>query len=136
MKGTLLILPMLALLSWVACSEQAPSPTEQGGGFSAGQPRNQLPQQESASQAMEGTLTKVNPDTKRISIRIADGSERSFSYSDSTLIVGSEDTIEGLGRMNGARIRVEYTLGGQGNQAEKVEVLTGQASTPPAGGTY
>jgi hypothetical protein len=85
---------------------------------------------------MEGILTRVDPDIMRISIRTPDGSARSFSYSDSTLVTGSEDTIEGLGKSGGARIRISYTIGGQGNEAEKVEVLTGQAGAPPAGGTY
>jgi hypothetical protein len=59
-----------------------------------------------------------------------------FSYSDLTLITGSENTIEGLGKVNGARVKVWYTIGGQGNEAEEIEILTGQAKTPPAGGVY
>lgn len=133
MRWTLLVLPVLALLSGVACSEQQPSPAAQELSFPGTQ---DPPLQEPSSQTMEGILTRVDPDIMRISIRTPDGSARSFSYSDSTLVTGSEDTIEGLGKSGGARIRISYTIGGQGNEAEKVEVLTGQAGAPPAGGTY
>jgi hypothetical protein len=122
------LLPILALLSWAACSEQPNSPTVQQEIFPAGQ--------EPLNQTMEGTLTKVDPESKRISIRTADGSERSFSYSDLTLITGSEDTVEGLAKVNGARVKIWYALGGQGNEAEEIEILTGQAGTPPVGGMH
>ena len=63
MRRKLLLLPILALVPWIACNEQPASPTAQGGDYPAEELPSQLPQ-EPALQAMEGTLAKVEQAAK------------------------------------------------------------------------
>lgn len=133
MTRKLLLLPLLALMPWIACNEQPASPTAQGGDYQ--ELPSQLPAQEPALQAMEGTLTKVDPAGKMIWIRLPDGSESIFRYSDRTLVAGAGNTIEGLGKMNGSRVRIRYTVNGEGNAAEEIEILPEQTQDPADSGS-
>jgi hypothetical protein len=125
MRKTLLFVPMLALFPWIACNEQPASPTAQGGDY-----QELPPAQAPALQAMEGMLTKVDPAGKMIWIRTADGIESRFSYSDLTLVAGADNTVEGLAKMNGSRVRIRYTVSGAGYAAEEIEILSGQTPDP------
>jgi hypothetical protein len=63
-------------------------------------------------------------------IRTADGIESTFSYSDLTLVAGADNTVEGLAKMNGSRVRIRYTVSGAGYAAEEIEILSGQTPDP------
>ena len=131
MRKAFLLLPMLALIPWIACNEQPSSPTAQGGDYQAEEFPSQP--QEPALQGMEGTLTKVDPAAKMIWIRMADGSESIFSYSDMTLVVGADNTVAGLGKESGSHVRIRYTISGQVQTAEEIQVLPDQTQDPADG---
>ena len=132
MRKAFLLLPMLALIPWIACNEQPDSPAAQGGDAEAFP--SQPPAHELALQA-EGTLTKVDPAAKMIWIRMADGSESIFSYSDMTLVAGADNTVEGLGKMNGSHLRIRYSTSGGVQTAEEIQILSEQSQDPAAGGS-
>lgn len=127
MSRSLMILPILALLPWIACNEQPGSPAAQEGDL---QPQGLPQQQESVAQTVEGMLTKIDADMMLIWVRAADGSERSFSYSDLTLVTGVEDSVEGLGKMTGARLRIWYAPRAEGDAAAEIEILSAQTKDP------
>jgi len=134
MRRMSLLLSMLALIPWIACNEQPNSPAAQGGDYQTEQSPSQLPGLAPALQVMEGTLTKADSAGKMIWIRMADGSESMFSYSDRTLVAGAGNTVEGLGKVNGSRVRIRYTTSGEGNSAEEIEILSEQTQDPADSG--
>lgn len=130
MRRMFLLLPMLALIPWIACNEQPNSPTAQGGDYQTEQFPSQFPEQKPALQVMEGTLTKVDSAGRMIWIRTTDGSESMFSYSDTTLVAGAGNTLEGLAKVNGSRVKIRYTTSGEGNSAEEIEILSEGGPNP------
>ena len=125
MKKALLAFAMLAPLAWTACSEQPASPMAQ----EAAPPSEPAPfsQPMPALQMAEGALTKVDAASRMISIRTADGTERTFSYFDETEVLGADNTVEGLAKVNGDKLRVFYESQGPGwDAAWRIEVMAGE----------
>jgi hypothetical protein len=69
----------------------------------------------------EGELKSINVDTKTLVIKDASGSERTFSFSDSTGIIGASGA-QGLSGKQGSRVRVGYVMQGDINSANWIEI--------------
>lgn len=134
MKVLLHVLLVPALLLWSACSEQPDDPNQTSPALDPqiGQIEPApLESQESPSQMVEGTLTRVDPNAMSITIRTTDGSERRFTYSDRTLVSGADGNVEGLATKSGARVRVWYTA--EGGPVEEIEIVAGDSAQPAPG---
>ena len=93
----------------------------------AGRPTAAALQQEPGAMIMEGTLVNVDSKSKLIRIKVADGSEMEFAYTEQTEIAGTGETAEGLASRNGSRLRVHYQVLAGISVAVKIEVLPVQA---------
>jgi hypothetical protein len=123
---------MLAPLAWIACSEQpAGQMAQEAAPQSETSPFAQpLPEM----QMVEGTLANVDTARRMISIQTPDGTERRFSYSDETAVQGADNTVEGLAKVNGDKLRVLYESQGPGSEAAlRIEVVTEEIPTASGG---
>jgi Cu/Ag efflux protein CusF len=69
-----------------------------------------------------GELSKVDPDAKTLSIKMAGGAEMLFRYTDQTTVTGGEKTVAGLATKSGAQVAVSYRVEGTSNIATRIEV--------------
>jgi hypothetical protein len=67
-----------------------------------------------------GSLTNVDAAAKTLTVKLADGNEVSFKYTDTTEITGAKDGAAGLATMKDARVTVHYTE----NAADKSKTAT------------
>jgi hypothetical protein len=70
---------------------------------------------------VSGELTRVNPESKTITVKNATG-EVMFKYNDQTAMIGTQKTVAGLATMNGEQVTVTYVVDGTSNMATKIEV--------------
>ena len=80
----------------------------------------QAPQQD---KAFQGTLVKVDSDTKTITAKDADNKEMMFHYTEQTQIVGSEKTVQGLAGKSGSKLNITYKVERGANNAMRIELL-------------
>ena len=81
---------------------------------------SQAPQ---AEKTFSGTLTKVDPAKKVISIKgTGNALEMTFTYDDKTQVTGAERTVEGLAGKSGAMLKVTYREQGTDQVATRIEV--------------
>jgi hypothetical protein len=67
---------------------------------------SQAPQ---AEKTFSGTLTKVDPDKKVISVKgTGNQPEMTFMYDDTTQVTGAEKSVQGLAGKSGAMLKVTY----------------------------
>ena len=89
-------------------------------------PSQEAPAQESQAaaeaQTASGTLTKVDADTKTLSVKGADGAELTFSYTADTEITGDKTGEQGLATAEGSMVTVHYTEKDGAKTASKIEV--------------
>ena len=116
----LFLVPMvLALLAspgslWSAQAAQEPAQAP-----AAQEPEKAAPVLQTAA----GELTRVDAGSKSFWIKAADGMEMQFKYTDATEVTGATDSPEGLAKMSGNRVSVQFhKLAGE-NIAAKIEVL-------------
>ena len=81
----------------------------------------QAPQQNTT--VFQGSLVQVNTDTKTLTVKNADNKEMQFIYSESTSIVGAENTAQGLAGKSGESVKITYTVKQGVNQATRIEIL-------------
>jgi hypothetical protein len=86
-----------------------------------GAPPAQAPAQ-AADKIFQGQLTKVDANAKSISVKGADA-EMMFEYTDSTQVVGSEKTVQGLAGKAGTELKVTYRDAGGKHTATKIETI-------------
>ena len=79
-----------------------------------------------APMTAEGQLSKVDPDNKTISIRTSTGEEKQFLYTDQTQVVGADGGVEGLGKMSGNSVKIQFDSAGGADTAVQIEVLARQ----------
>jgi hypothetical protein len=70
---------------------------------------------------VEGELKSINADAKTLVIKDASGSERTFSFSDSTGIIGAPGA-QGLSGKQGSHVRVGYVMQGDISSANWIEI--------------
>ena len=62
---------------------------------------------------VEGELLSVDTETKVVEIKLANGKEEKFTYTDTTEISGAEKNAAGLATMKEARVTVTFTENAQ-----------------------
>src|SRR5262245_15712499 len=82
-------------------------------------PPPQAPAQ--AEKVFEGELSKVDANAKTLSVKGTGGQEMIFAYTDQTLVVGPEKTVQGLAGKTGATLKVSYREQGGRNMATRIE---------------
>jgi hypothetical protein len=81
---------------------------------------SQAPQ---ADKTFSGTLTKVDPAKKVITVKGTGAEpEMTFMYDDKTQVTGAEKTVEGLAGKSGAMLKVTYQEQGTDRIATRIEV--------------
>jgi hypothetical protein len=76
-----------------------------------------------ADKTFSGTLTKVDPAKKVISVKgTGNEPEMTFMYDDKTQVTGAEKTVEGLAGKSGAMLKVTYREEGTNRVATRIEV--------------
>lgn len=118
---------MSAGLAQLAAAQNPPSPpppTEQPATPPAPDTSAQSPSATTSdhSQKMSGELLSVDPTTKMLTIKSADGRESKFSYNDQTVISGVKEQAAGLATAAGSKVTVEYTGSGDSMVATKIKV--------------
>ena len=58
---------------------------------------------------IQGELANVDADAKTITVKLADGSDARFSYTEATEITGAHDGAAGLATMKNAKVTVHFT---------------------------
>jgi hypothetical protein len=79
------------------------------------------PPAQAAEKTFQGQLTKVDATAKMITVKGAQ-QEMTFEYTDTTQVVGSEKTVQGLSG-KAAEVRVNYREAGGKNQATRIEQI-------------
>jgi hypothetical protein len=69
-----------------------------------------------------GELVQVNTDAKTLVIKVADGTQMQFAYTDATEVTGADKGAAGLATMKGAQVIVTFTVEGSARTATKIEV--------------
>lgn len=118
---------MSAGLAQLAAAQNPPSPpppTEQPATPPAPDTSAQAPSASTAdhTEKMSGELLSVDPTTKMLTIKSADGRESKFSYNDQTVISGVKEQAAGLATAAGSKVTVEYTGSGDSMVATKIKV--------------
>lgn len=97
-----------------------------GAGSAAAQQVPTPPQQEQErarpASPVTGELVAHDVDAKSLTVKIAEGEEMKFSYTDETEIVGAEKGAQGLATLSGATVTVHFSTHGTANTATKIEV--------------
>jgi hypothetical protein len=107
---------MLVGLVGVAPSiaQQSPAP--------APAPREPEQQRAKDPAPVSGELVSLDAKARTLVIKTDSGNEMSFSYTDTTEIVGADKGASGLATMNGSAVTVHYSVHGTANTATKIEV--------------
>src|SRR5262249_48934682 len=82
-----------------------------------------LQAQQQEAMVFQGSLVQVNTEAKMLTVRNADNKEMQFIYTETTAIVGAENTAQGLAGKSGEIVKVTYTVKQGVNQANRVEIL-------------
>jgi len=72
-------------------------------------------------QTAEGDLKSIDASTKTLVLKDATGSERTFSFSDSTGIIGAPGA-QGLSGKQGSHVKIGYVMQGDINSANWIEI--------------
>jgi hypothetical protein len=80
------------------------------------------PPAQSAQQAFQGILVKVDSDAKTLTARGADNKDMVFHYTDKTEVIGSEN-VQGLAGKSGTKLNITYSVEKGANTAMKIEML-------------
>ena len=101
--------------SWALAIPQATAPGTQQAQAPANQPET--------NRTYEGQLTKVDSTAKTITLKGSDDKEMTFSYADTTQVVGVSDGVQGLSGKTGSSLKVTYHDERGSNRASKIEIL-------------
>ena len=77
---------------------------------------------EAKVESISGELIKVDTEKKVLSVKMADGAEWAFDYTDQTEISGANKGEQGLATAEGSKVVVSYTTADDKKIATKVEV--------------
>jgi hypothetical protein len=74
---------------------------------------------------LQGTLTKLDPNTHTLTMKGSDGQVSHFIYTDDTKVVGSIQDMRVLAGTPGVNLRITYRAGSEGeaNYVIRIEVL-------------
>ena len=77
----------------------------------------------SSEKTFDGQLMKIDATAKSISVKNSDNKEMTFTYTDQTLVVGPDNSIQGLNGKTGTQLKVSYREDKGANLATKIEVV-------------
>ena len=113
--AALLALLAVPVKSSFAQTKQAPS--------SPSANQMQAPEQSPAAfKTAQGALSRVDSAKQMIWIKGADGKEVEFKYSAQTQVTGGDNTVEGLAKMNGTQLKIQYEVVDGANNAVKIDI--------------
>jgi hypothetical protein len=81
-----------------------------------------------AAKTFEGRLTKVDEATKTITVatlnpKEGDAKDMSFKYSDQTVVVGGDKTVQGLASKTGSTLKITFQSdSANNNMASRIEI--------------
>ena len=94
------------------------------------QPRTAEPRPADQTRAIEmhtttatGELKSVDTEARKLKVKSAEGEEWTFTYTDSTEIMGAQEGISGLATKDGAKVKVTFTGDDDYRVATKVELV-------------
>jgi hypothetical protein len=92
------------------------------------QPEQQRPMDEPRAIEMHtntatGELKSVDTEARTLKVKSAEGEEWTFTYTDSTEIMGAQEGISGLATKDGAKVKVTFTGDDDYRVATKVELV-------------
>ena len=98
-----------------AMAQQSPTPPS---------PTPREPEQQRAKDPapVSGELVSLDAKAKTLVIKTDSGNEMTFSYTDTTEIIGADKGASGLATMSGSSVTVHYAVHGTANTATKIEV--------------
>ena len=113
----------LALAAWgfltigsaVSASAQTPAP-----------PPEQT-QRAKAPAPVAGDLVDVDTAAKTLTVKVADGSEATFKYTEATEITGAKDGAAGLATMKNSKVTVHFTENAQDHSKTATKVIVQSA---------
>jgi hypothetical protein len=82
------------------------------------------PEQQRAKELppVSGELVSLDAKARTLVVKTESGNEMTFSYTDTTEILGADKGASGLATMNGSTVTVHYSVHGTANTATKIEV--------------
>jgi hypothetical protein len=69
-----------------------------------------------------GQLVRIDTSAKVLVVRLADGAQMRFSFTDNTTVTGADEGVAGLGTKEGTTVTVTYQRIDQENVALQIEV--------------
>ena len=72
--------------------------------------------------SFQGSLVNVDTKAHTLTAKGMDNKEMTFTYTDTTPVMGAEKTIEGLAGKPGAKLKINYKTEGGTNQATRIEL--------------
>ena len=110
MRSLLMGFAMFALVAGTAFAQgQPPGAPGQPPG-APGQPPTERarPAEQPKSAQVQGELANVDAAAKTITVKVADGSEMQFAYTDKTEVTGAKDGVAGLATAKNSRVTVHF----------------------------
>ena len=84
------------------------------------QPQMQIP---SAFKSAEGDLSRMDAAKGLLWLKGQDGKETEFKYTIQTQVTGGDNTVEGLSKMEGTHLKIQYEVVAGSNNAVKIEIV-------------
>lgn len=117
-----------------APDRQPPSPGAPPSAQQPAPPSSQAPgqQQKPAAEAQiaRGEIVSVDATGKMLTIKMLDGTEEKFQYSDETKVTGERGGVAGLGKMSGRQVVVHFDTKGANRVASEIEVQAATGASP------
>jgi hypothetical protein len=70
----------------------------------------------------EGDLSRMDSAKGLLWIKGQDGKEMEFKFTSQTQVTGGDNTVEGLNKMEGTHLKIQYQVVGGSNNAVKIEI--------------
>ena len=86
------------------------------------QPPQQEHQRAKTPEPVSGEIVSLDDKAKTLTVKTGPDKEMTFSYTDTTEIIGADKGASGLATMSGASVVVHYDTHGTANVATKIEV--------------
>lgn len=108
------ILSIAAALAFVIAAAPAQAQTPP--------PAQEDAQPQQQAMTVQGEIANVDPENRTLSLKIADGSDHEFRYTDETTVTGATQSAAGLATQSGRQVTIEYKEDGADRVALKIEV--------------
>src|ERR1051325_3236747 len=92
-------------------------------GFSNAAAQVTTPSPSQQDRVFQGTLIEIDTAEKTLTAKAGDNTEMMFRYTDSTEIIGSDDSAQALARKAGSNLSVTYNVNRGSNVATRIEFV-------------